>query len=153
MSPESNSERGHEPQLQKLQRAQALTPNLITELIEEACPRLALLPRGGMPARIAKLVEQAAWADIGLALINIELPGWTLRRLAYDDGDWHCSLSRQPNLPVEIDDSVDACHQLLPLAIFCALLAAQARCAAHEITAVPWLRPAPTQAFCCDNFA
>lgn len=137
---------------EKLRRAQAVTAGLMRELIADACPRLALLPRSGMPARIAQLIEQAAWTEIGLALIAIELPGWMPRRLAYDDGDWHCALSRQPNLPVEIDDTVDACHQILPLAIFCALLAAQARSAAHKITAVPRLRPAPTQAFCCDNF-
>lgn len=139
--------------LEKLQRAQAVTPELMREFIADACPRLALLPRGGTPARIAKLVEQAAWTDIGLALIEIELPGWTLRRLAYDDGEWHCSLSRQPNLPAEIDDSADAHHPALALAIFCALLAAQGSSAAHKSTAVPQVRPAPTHALCCDNFA
>jgi len=153
MSLDPKTENGHERLLQKLQRAQELTPGLISELIADACPRLALLPRDGTPTRIAQLIEQAAWAEIGLALIAIELPGWALRRLAYDDGDWHCSLSRRPNLPVEIDDSVDACHQLLPLAIFCALLVAQPRNVAHKITAVPQFRPAPAQAFCCDNFA
>lgn len=147
------SEKGGGRLLHKLQRALRLTPALMSELIADACPRLALLPRNGMPARIAKLIEQAAWTDVGLALIEIELPGWTLRRLAYDDGEWHCSLSRQPNLPAEIDDSADAHHPVLPLAIFCALLTAQGSSATHSISAVPQVRPAPTLGLCCDNFA
>jgi len=151
--PFSPNEIGGGRLLQKLQDAQTLTPGLMTELIAEACPRLARLPRGGMPARIAKLVEHAAWNEIALALIAVEVPGWELRRLAYDDGEWHCALSKQPNLPAEIDDVADAHHTALPLAIVCALLEAQSRSVAHEVTSVPQVRPAPTHALCCDNFA
>jgi hypothetical protein len=150
---EPSNENGGGRLLQKLQRAQTLTPGLMAELIAEACPRLALLPRGGAPARIAQLIEHAAWTEIGLALIAIELPGWELRRLAYDDGEWHCALSTQPNLPVEIDDIADAHHRTLPLALVCALLEAQGRSVAHAETSVPQVRPAPTHALCCDNFA
>ena len=139
--------------LEKLQRAQAATPELMCEFVAEACPRLALLPRAGMPARVAKLVEQAAWTEIALALVAIELPGWELRRLACDDGEWHCALSRQPNLPVEVDDCADAHHAALPLAIVCALLAAQGILVTNTVTTVPQERPAPANALCCDNFA
>lgn len=139
--------------LHKLQRAQALTPGLMSELIAAACPRLALLPRSGMPARIANLIEHAAWTEIGLALVAIELPGWEMRRLAYDDGEWHCALSRQPNLPAEIDDSADAHHPLMPLAIICALVEAQGANTAHRIAAVPQVQRPPTHVLCCDNFA
>jgi len=139
--------------LEKLQSAQAATPELMRELVAEACPRLALLPRGGMPERISRLIEQAAWTEIGLALVTVELPGWELRRLAYDDGEWHCALSGQPNLPAEIDDIAAAHHPALPLAIVCALLEAQSRSTTHKVTAVPQIRPVPTHALCCDNFA
>ena len=138
---------------EKLQRAQAVTPELMHELVADGCPRLALLPSSAMPERISLLIEQAAWTEIGLALIAIELPGWELRRLAYDGGEWHCALSRQPNLPVEIDDSADAHHPALPLAIVCALLVAQGSSVVREATNVPQVRSAPTHALCCDNFA
>jgi hypothetical protein len=153
MSLDRSNGNGPERLLQKLQGAQALSPGLMSELIAKACPRLALLPRGGMAARIATLVEQAAWVEIGLALIAVELPGWQLRRLAYDGGEWHCALSKQPNLPVQIDDGADAHHPVLPLAIVCALLEAQSRSGARQVMSVPQVRPAPTHAVCCDNFA
>ena len=47
------------------------------------------------------MIQSSSWIDVALALIEI-VPGWKLRRLAYDDGEWHCSLSKQPNLPVEL---------------------------------------------------
>ena len=140
--------------LEKLHRAGTLTPDLMSEIIAAACPRLALLPKSGKAAaRIAQLLACSAWADAGLALIELELPGWSLRRLAYDDGEWHCTLSRQPNLPVEIDESADSHHEALPLAILSAFLEAQARRFVCETTVVPQIRSALTHPVCCDNFA
>lgn len=142
--------------LEKLQRAQTLTHDLMSEIIAAACPRLALLPSSGKAAaRIAQLFACSAWAEVGLALIEIELPGWSLRRLAYDDGEWHCSLSRQPNLPVEIDDTADSHHEALPLAILSAFLEAQDSRFARKTAsaAVPQVRSAPAHTVCCDNFA
>ena len=55
-------------------------------------------------ARIDQLIEARAWNDAALALVELELPAWKLRRLVYEDGEWHCSLSRQPNLPVALED-------------------------------------------------
>jgi hypothetical protein len=56
-------------------------------------------------ARIHRLVEDKAWTEAALALIEIELPQWKLRRLTCDDGEWFCSLMRHPDLPVELDDA------------------------------------------------
>ena len=95
--------------------AEAVTPELMSEIVSEACARLPLLNRGGKAAaRIAELIQASSWIDAALALIEIELPGWQLRRLAYDDGEWYCSLSKQPNLPVELDDAIDAHHEVSP---------------------------------------
>ena len=58
-----------------------------------------------------------AWNDAALALVELELPAWKLRRLVHENGKWHCSLSRHPNLPVALDDTATASHEVLPLAI------------------------------------
>jgi hypothetical protein len=50
------------------------------------------------------LIKIGAWVDIALTLIELELPGWKLRRLIREDGEWFCSLSQQPNLPATLDD-------------------------------------------------
>src|SRR6476659_1969532 len=76
-------------------------------------------------ARITQLVAAGAWTDAALALIELELPEWSLRRLAYDDGEWHCSLSRNRAIPLEFDDSADGRDELLPVAIVNAFLEAR----------------------------
>jgi hypothetical protein len=50
--------------------------------------------------RVNQLIEAGAWADATLAMVELELPYWNLRRLVHEDGEWLCSLSKQPNLPV-----------------------------------------------------
>jgi hypothetical protein len=50
------------------------------------------------------------------ALIALELPLWTVRRLAFENGEWLCSLSRQPNLPMALDDCADPKHDFDKLA-------------------------------------
>jgi hypothetical protein len=93
--------------------------------------------------------------DAGLALIELELPGWKLRRLIHEDGEWFCSLSRQPNLPVMLDDAADGTHEVMPLAILLAFLEARRRISpwARLVAAVPAVDPAPATLMCCDNFA
>jgi hypothetical protein len=79
-----------------------------------------------------------------------------VRRLVREDGEWFCSLTRQPNVPVALDDSADASHQALPLAILGAFLEARRRMSAVRDAAVPivpQVRPAYGCAICCDNFA
>src|SRR6476659_10952614 len=81
-------------------------------------------------ARIDQLIEARAWDDAALALIELELPAWKLRRLVYEDGEWLCSLSSHPNLSVALDDTVDARHEVLPLAILSAFIEARRRASA-----------------------
>src|SRR5689334_18349387 len=44
-------------------------------------------------ARIHRLLADEAWTEAGLALIEVGLPQWTLRRIVRDDGEWLCTLS------------------------------------------------------------
>jgi hypothetical protein len=102
------------------------------------------------------LIEAGAWTDATIALIELELPAWKLRRLVYEDGEWLCSLSRQPNLPVALDDTADASHEVLPLAILSAFVEARRRANAMRETSlriVPQVRRTSGYAICCDNFS
>ena len=87
------------PLAERLRDACAVTPSLIADIIREACRRF---PSQGQPARterIGQLIHLGAWTDAALALIELELPQWQVRRLAYDDGEWYCALSRERELP------------------------------------------------------
>jgi hypothetical protein len=140
--------------LETVRLAEAVTPELMSEIVSDACARLPLLNKDGKAAaRIAELIRSSGWIDAALALIEIELPGWKLRRLAYDAGEWHRSLSQQPNLPAELDDTIDARHEALPLAILAAFLDARRNNVARKNQNVPQVQPAPAHVVCCDNFA
>ena len=131
------------------------THGLVSKIIAGACSRIPLLSKAGKAAGIDRLVESSAWVDAALALIELELPGWRVRRLICEDGQWHCSLSRQPNLPIALDDTADATHEVLPLAILLAFLQARRRTAlaAQSVPAVPLSEPVLAETICCDNFA
>src|SRR5215471_2467367 len=65
------------------------------DVIARACQRLRAHPASAK-AKLDALIAAGAWIDAALALLELELPQWTLRRLVYDDGEWHCSLSKHP---------------------------------------------------------
>jgi hypothetical protein len=128
---------------------------VFAKIIGSACSRIPVLGKSGKATRIDRLIESGAWTDAALALIESEIPSWKLRRLVYENGEWFCSLSRQPNLPADLDDSVDATHHILPLAILRAFVEAR-RCskvATDSTSGVPRLQPAADGVVCCDNFA
>jgi hypothetical protein len=129
----------------ELRRAPALAPDLFGKVIASTTVRFALLAKSGKTARIDRLIEAGAWTDAA----------WTLRRVIRGDGEWLCSLSRQPNLPMTLDDAAEARHEVLPLAILRAFVEARRRSGAapQTISAVPRVRPTPDQSICCDNFA
>jgi hypothetical protein len=107
----------------------------------------------GKASRVNHLIEASAWTEAALALIELELPGWKLRRLVHENGEWLCSLSRYPNLPLTLDESVDASHEVLPLAILQALVEVRLSDGVGETTSsVPQIRPLGEFAICCDNF-
>jgi hypothetical protein len=107
-------------------------------------------------ARIQRLVEDKAWTEAALALIELELPQWQLRRLTCESGEWFCSLTQHPELPVELDDAAEAHHPSLPMAIMQAVLEAWGRSSAERgkrALTVPDVQPAKRHLVCCDNFA
>ena len=140
----------------ELRSAQALTPDLLAKIIAGACPRLMLLSKAGKTARLAAFVNASAWTDAALTIVELELPAWRLRRLARDDGEWHCSLSKAPYLPMELDDTADGRHEISALAILDAFLEARRRTGdareARTQTA-PHAKSAHGHAICCDNFS
>src|SRR5450432_4139961 len=95
----------------RLRSADAVTAELISDLINGTCRRFPSQGQGGKTAHIARLIHSEAWTDAALALIDLELPQWQVRRLAYDEGEWHCALSRQRELPDWLDQSVEAHHE------------------------------------------
>jgi hypothetical protein len=137
---------------ERLRRAHALTPDLLSDVIAKACTRFAAHPTP--KARVNSLIEAGAWTDAMLAIVELVLPSWKLRRLIHEDGEWLCSLSQQPNLPVALDDTAEASHQVLPLAILGAFVEARLRTEAMFETsqAVHQVRPTSGYAVCCDNF-
>jgi hypothetical protein len=129
--------------------------NLFSKIIAAACTRIPIRNKAGKAAKIDRLIEARAWTDAALALIEAELPAWKLRRLVCENGEWFCSLSRQPNLPVDLDDSADAVHQELPLAILRAFIEARRKNNTETAAAVvPQFRQAGDGIVaCCDDFA
>jgi hypothetical protein len=133
----------------RLHDAPAVTADLISDVIGTTSRRL--------PPRIERLIESGAWTDAALALFELELPHWQLRRLVYDEGEWHCALSRQRELPDWLDDrSVESHHADLAMAILSAFADAQRKSAPPSLTSVP-AAPWPTsplyEPLNCDNFA
>jgi hypothetical protein len=130
-------------------------PELLCKVIERVGTRLSLLRQAGKVVRIDRLLEAGAWSDAVFALIELELPAWRVRRLVHEHGEWLCSLSRQPNLPLAFDDPVEASHEVLALAVLRAFVEVRRRSSAAQegIPTVPQVRPTPDQIICCDNFA
>ncbi len=105
--------------------------------------------------RLDRLIAAGAWTEAACALVELELPAWTARRLVREEGEWLCSLSRHPQVPVALDDPVDAWHEQLPLAILRAFVEARRRISivTEGAAPVPRFRPMLGTIICCDNFA
>jgi hypothetical protein len=147
---------GHLRDLQEqIHRARTITPGLMADVIARACPGVRAQPRS-VKTRILHLIESGAFADATLALLELELPQLKLRRLMYEDGEWHCSLSKHVNLPTELDEMAEANHEDLPLAILYAFVEARRQsliAGKSRPQSVPQVRPMQGYAICCDNFA
>lgn len=140
---------------ERLRRARSVTPDVMADVIARACLHFQA-HHPGAKARIIRLLESDAFADAALALLELELPQWKLRRLVYDDGEWHCALSKRLALPAELDETAEANHEILPLAILSAFGEARRRGMIADEgrpRSVPQLRPAQGLIVCCDNFA
>ena len=112
---------------EELRLASALVPDVFCQVIESGGTRLRSLRQSGKAVRIDCLIEAGAWTEAAFALVELELPTWKIRRLVYEDDEWLCSLSRQPHLPVVLDHTAEANHDVLPLAVLRALVEARRR--------------------------
>ena len=138
----------------RLRDAEGVTAELFSDVIGAACRRFPSFGQPNKTTRIERLVASGAWTDAVLALIELELPQWQVRRIAYDEGEWHCALSRQRELPEWLDQSIEAHHAALPLALLSAFVeAASARSSQTSVPAVPYDADASYEPLVCDNFA
>jgi len=139
----------------RLHSANAVTVELMSEVIAESCRRFPSAGQTDKTARIERLIGSGAWTDAALALIDLELPQWQVRRIAYDEGEWYCALSRERELPDWLDRSIEARHADLALAILSAFVDTRQAAASSSRPSVPTVsRDASPlyQPVCCDNF-
>ena len=139
----------------RLHEADAVTPELIADVIDLACRRFPSSGQTAKTAQIDRLTDAHAWTDVALALIDLELPLWQVRRIAYDDGEWYCALSRGRELPDWLDQSIEVRHADLALAILTAFVEAQRISAPQSRASVPAvgrLADPLYEPLCSDNF-
>ena len=138
----------------RLHNAHAMTRPLMRDIIDHACRRL---PSPGQPmARLMRLIDAEAWTDAALALMELELPRWQVRRIAYDEGEWHCALSRERELPDWLDEAVEGCHGNLAIALLSAFVEVQAQAVTSSRPSVPSVRQVLDPLFepvACENFS
>src|SRR6476659_1542549 len=140
----------------QLHDAYTVTAEFLSDIIAKSCRRFPSTSQSGKAARVERLIQSGAWTDAALALIDLESPQWQVRRLAYDEGEWHCALSRQRELPEWLDQSIETHHTDLALAILSAFVEARRVSAPSSRTSVP---SAPRRAdtlyepIWADNFA
>ena len=140
----------------RLRDAPVATAALLHEVIEKACHRFPPAVPTARTARIERLIAMKAWTEAALALVELELPQWQVRRIIYDGGEWHCALSRERELPDWLDQAVEGRHADLTLALLCAFVEAQAAGSSRSQPSVPTVgyRLNPLyDPVCCDNFA
>ena len=139
----------------RLRDAHAVTSELIAEVIGETCRRFPSVGQTEKTARIERLIQTAAWTDAALALIDLELPLWQVRRIAYGEGAWYCALSRERELPDWLDRSVESHHADLALAILGAFVDARRVALPGRRTSVPAVPRDANPLYepvSCDNF-
>ena len=121
----------------RLQNAYAVTAEFLSDIVSQTCRRFPSASQSGKTARIEQLIQSGAWTDAALALIDLELPQWQLRRIAYDEGEWHCALSRERELPDWLDQSAEGRHADLALAILSAFVEAKRISGPMDRSSVP----------------
>ena len=140
---------------ERLRNADAVTVEIMSDLIGQTCRRFPSHTHSEKSARLGRLLQSHAWTDAALALIDLELPQWQLRRIAYDEGEWHCALSRQRELPDWLDSAIEARHADLALAMLSAFVEAQRISTSTSRTSVPSVSRDSSPLYepvCCDNF-
>lgn len=137
-----------------LHHAQEPTVDLFAEVIAGACTRIPLLAKAEAFERLMHLATIGAWTEAAFLLIAFELPLWRVRRLAFENDEWLCSLSHQLNLPMIFDDCAESTHAVLPMAILSAFVEACRRRHAVQGAAstVPHIQPWSAHVICCENY-
>lgn len=125
---------------ERLRIAHVVARPLMQDILDKACRRFPSLGQTERTARLSRLIEAEAWTDAALALLELELPLWRVRRLAYDQGEWYCALSRQRELPDWLDGAIEAQHADLALALLSAFVEAQVASADATRPSVPTVR-------------
>lgn len=140
---------------EKLRAADDVTLELVTEVLNVTCRRPQFQGRSAKVLRLRQLMEARAWTDAALALLELELPLWQIRRIAYDAGEWHCALSRQGELPDWLDQSIESWHPDLALAILTALVEATSRTASicPSVPIASGKLNSDCIPLCCDNYS
>jgi hypothetical protein len=138
----------------RIDKLNAVSPALLAEVFAQSSRGRDM----SAAERVRQFIDANAWNEAALALIDIELPRWSLVSLAFDDGEWSCILSRHPQLPNWLNDSIEARHPVMSLAILAAIVDAceiEMSIGGDSITSVPACRPWHEFAdtVCCDNFA
>lgn len=125
-----------------------------TAICLTACKRLPAMRRTAEAQRLDRLVAAGAWTDAALALIAIELPRWQLRRLAYDEGEWHCALSNQRDLPDWLDSAIETHHPDMATAILEAFRVAANRGDTAHLTQAPVhaIQHTDSEPMLCENY-
>ncbi len=145
----------------EFERRQVPDTQLLAKLVGQPRRQAALAGDAAKAEQIDQLIELGAWTEAALALLRLALPQWKLRRLLCQDGIWSCSLSRIWNGPDWLADEVESRHEMMPMAILCALLEAQEfgpQSSALAVTSVPRCGrtdadATPADIMCCDNFS
>src|SRR5712672_3233667 len=143
--------------LQRLiQRADTVTPDLLSAALGLALARCATPHRLDDARRIGRLIQSEAWIDAALALVGLDR--LTIRRLAYDDTEWRCTVGTQWPVPEWLDDTAEARHAVLPLAILSAWLeglrvSVPPAAPATSVPGSPSESSDVLQSMNCDNFA
>ena len=150
----------HNEQLEGLENrirgAEYVTAELLTSIVNGASRRLLMPSQTANSARLAKFVSDGAFTEAMLLLIELELPQLKLRRITYDEGEWHCALSRQRELPDWLDQAIEARHPDFTLAIAGAFIEAlrtiePLRGASRS--SVPAFRSERFETLSCENFS
>jgi hypothetical protein len=137
----------------KVSLADEATPELLSEIVAKTARRLSAL---GDVAQLDQLIDAGALTEAAFALVNLELPLWQIRRITYDEGEWHCALSRQRELPEWLDQAIETSHASLTLAIVSVYIETLRQIEASREPSrpsVPQTRGDQFEPVCCDNFA
>src|ERR1039458_7798795 len=141
---------------EQVRLAYEATPKMLAGIVTETARRLSAPGKAANAAQLHQLIEAGALTEAAFALINLELPQWKLRRITYDEGEWHCALSRSEELPEWLDQAIEATHRSLTLAVAGGYIETLRQIEASREPSRPSVPQIPADQFeplCCENFA